>query len=92
MIARPITEEQAHAFAQALIAQGWLNDDPNCVDGLQRLLGAFAASCEPDTSAQSSAAFSCPVCCAKPSAPHEPACTSQDARDAASQLPGGSVA
>lgn len=35
-------EHQASdTFAQALIAQGWHNPDPDCVDGLKTLLAAF---------------------------------------------------
>jgi hypothetical protein len=80
MIVRPITDEQAHTFAQALIAAGWLNDDPNCVDALQRLLGVFAASCEPDTTASSTTAFSCTECCAKSGHPHADGCSLKDSK------------
>ena len=30
--------DDAHTFAQGLIANGWLNEDPNCVDTLFRQL------------------------------------------------------
>jgi hypothetical protein len=33
-----ITMDDAHTFAQGLIAHGWLNDDPNCVETLYRQL------------------------------------------------------
>ena len=36
-----LAHEAADTFAQALIAQGWHNDNPNCVDGLQVLLKAY---------------------------------------------------
>ncbi len=35
------THDQADAFAQALIAQGWHNDDVNCVHKLRELLRTF---------------------------------------------------
>jgi hypothetical protein len=38
------TEDQAENFAQALIAQGWHNADPACVDGLKTLLSKFLAT------------------------------------------------
>jgi hypothetical protein len=38
-----ITMDEAHTFAQGLIADGWLNSDPNCVDTLHRQLVATLA-------------------------------------------------
>lgn len=35
---RTFTMDDAHIFAQGLIASGWLNDDPDCVDTLHRQL------------------------------------------------------
>jgi hypothetical protein len=33
-----VTMDDAHTFAQGLIANGWLNQDPDCVDALFRQL------------------------------------------------------
>lgn len=33
-----VTMEDAHTFAEGLIANGWLNEDPDCVDSLFRQL------------------------------------------------------
>lgn len=36
--------EAVEEFAQALIAQGWHNDDPACVVGLDKIIGGFLAT------------------------------------------------
>lgn len=38
---RTFTLDDAHTFAQGLIANGWLNGDPDCVDTLHRQLVAI---------------------------------------------------
>lgn len=38
---RKCDRDTAETFAQALIAQGWHSDSPNCVDGIQDLLTAL---------------------------------------------------
>lgn len=39
-----ITMDDAHLFAQGLIANGWLNSDPDCVNTLHRQLVATLAT------------------------------------------------
>lgn len=82
-IHRQISSDDAHMFAQALIAAGWHNDNLNCVDTLQRLLGVFLVAqtdASPDTPFVSvfnpvaDQIFSCPSCCAKKGEPHTSDC------------------